>query len=310
MSAALAEAAPPAAPGDASIDRALSALGVAGPITIGGAPEGWDAFLLAEAARRGRTILHIARDEARLTALIDTLSAVAPDVAVYALPAWDCLPYDRVSPAADAMARRLDTLCALAARAESDGAFILVTTVAAATQRTPPRATLAGAAIDLAPGSETAFDALTGQLAALGYARADTVHEAGEYAVRGGIVDLFPPGHEEPLRLDFFGDSVETIRRFDPVTQSSAGTLDRLTIKPVEEAPLDDAAIARFRRSYRERFGAGGGSDPLYEAVSAGRRYPGLEHWAPLFHERMETLFDFAPEASVTLDDGATALIA
>jgi transcription-repair coupling factor (superfamily II helicase) len=147
--------------------------------------------------------------------------------------------------------------------------------------------------------------ALTEFLARNGYVRSDTVREAGEYALRGGIVDIFPPGTDKPLRLDLFGDTLEAIRSFDPTTQLSADRLGAFTLRPVNEVLLDAKAIERFRSGYRELFGAVGGNDPLYEAISAGRRYGGFEHWLPLFHEKLETLFDYVADATVTLDHQA-----
>ena len=126
--------------------------------------------------------------------------------------------------------------------------------------------------------------------------------EPGEFAVRGGLVDLFPPGTTEPLRLDLFGDVLEAIRSFDPMSQRSTGTRDEVVLLPVSEVLLTTDSIARFRGGYRELFGNVAGDDALYEAVSAGQRHVGMEHWLPLFHERLETLLDYCPEAVVTAD--------
>ena len=119
--------------------------------------------------------------------------------------------------------------------------------------------------------------------------------------LRGGIVDLFPPGFEEPVRLDLFGDEVEKIRNFDPMSQRTTGERDRLSLQTMVEFTLDEPSIARFRSGYRELFGVVS-NDPLYEAISAGRRYVGMEHWLPLMHERMETIFDYLPKAALSLD--------
>jgi transcription-repair coupling factor (superfamily II helicase) len=126
--------------------------------------------------------------------------------------------------------------------------------------------------------------------------------EPGEYAVRGGILDLFPPGRSSPVRLDFFGDTLEHIKAFDPDTQRTGKIVQRLTLMPVSEITFGEVAEKRFRRAYVETFGPATGEDPLYEAVSAGQRYPGMEHWLPLFHERLETLFDYVGDAPVTFD--------
>ena len=139
-----------------------------------------------------------------------------------------------------------------------------------------------------------------------GYIRTDTVREPGEFAVRGGIVDLYPAGAAQPLRLDFFGDAIESIRSFDPLTQRSTGTEAEAVLRPVSEVLLDDDAVRRFRQRYREEFGATGTDDPLYESVSAGRRYVGMEHWLPLYYERLETLFDYLPGAGLSFDHQAS----
>jgi len=128
------------------------------------------------------------------------------------------------------------------------------------------------------------------------------VMEHGEYALRGGIFDVFAAGLAEPVRIDFFGDTIESIRSFDPTTQRSAGAVEKLAIRPVSEVSLDKEAIARFRTGWRELFGQGAAEDPIYLSISEGRRHPGMEHWVPLFHERMETLLDYLPGASVSLD--------
>ncbi|MCR9219931.1 MAG: transcription-repair coupling factor [Alphaproteobacteria bacterium] len=237
-----------------------------------------------------------------MAAMADRLAFVAPSLAVLQLPAWDCLPYDRVSPNAASVARRLEALTRLAADAPGPETVVL-TTVAAATQRVPARAALADAALALKPGDSAPLDRLTQFFAKNGYRRADTVREPGEFAVRGGILDVFPPGEEEPLRLDFFGDELETVRRFDAMSQRTTGEAAGLNLKPVSEVMLESESIDRFRQAYRQLFGGSTEGDPLFEAVSEGRRPPGVEHWLPLFHERLESLFDYLPAGAPVLLD-------
>src|SRR5262249_14102239 len=135
-----------------------------------------------------------------------------------------------------------------------------------------------------------------------GFLRASTVREPGDYAVRGGIVDLFAPGMELPVRLDFFGDTLESIRCFDPESQRTASQLRALEVLPIAEFQLTADTVGRFRKGYLAAFGAARRDDLLYEAVSESRRHPGMEHWLPLFHERLETLFDYLPGAPVVLE--------
>ena len=280
---------------------------------LAGVPPGLDARAIAAAASSGRTVLHVAREASRGAQIVEALSFFAPGLPVLDFPAWDCLPYDRVSPVGDVVSRRITALAELARApaARSRQGRVVVTTVNAVLQRVPPREMFASGGFRAVVGERISLESLTGFLARNGYMRSDTVREPGEYALRGGIIDIFPPGTQQPLRLDLFGDTLEAIRRFDPTTQISADRLGLFTLEPVSEVLLDPASIERFRTGYRELFGAGGASDPLYEAISAGRRYGGFEHWLPLFHGGLETLFDYAADAVVTLDHQADeALVA
>ena len=286
--------------------RYFSEAAPAGRLTIANAPEGHDAFVLGGLAARGAvpTLLHICGDDGRMARTAAALAFFYPEFEVLTLPAWDCLPYDRVSPNPEITSRRINTLTKLADGGEG-GRRIVLSTVNAVVQRVPPRKLLKDRVLRLGVNGRMPLERLGSFLERNGYGRTDTVREPGEFAVRGGIVDLFPSGAEAPVRLDFFGDTVEAIRRFDPLTQRSSGALDGITLRPVSEVLLDQTAIERFRSRYREQFGTVADDDPLYEAVSAGRRYVGMEHWLPLFYESLETIFDYLPDAAVTLDHQA-----
>ena len=273
-----------------------------GRVTIASAPEGLDAIAVVRLARERGRVLHVARDDARLAALARTIAFVDPALPVLSFPAWDCLPYDRVSPNGEIVSRRVETLAELAAMAPDAGPLVVLTTVNAMLQRVPPRRYFDGASLTLKVGEELPLGELLAMFTRSGYGRTDTVREPGEYAVRGGIVDVYPTGMDEPVRLDFFGDELEAARRFDAMTQRTTGSLDRVVFRPVGETLLDDASIQRFRSGYRNQFGAEVAADPVYDAVSAGQRHGGMEHWLPLFHDRMETLFDYLGEVAVTLD--------
>ena len=271
-----------------------------GRTTIAGAPEGLDAWLLADlAARAAGGVLHIARDDARMAMMADSVRFFAPGLDLVLLPAWDCLPYDRVSPNPEISARRMAALSRLA---RANGPRLVITTVNAALQRVPHIDTVKAASFQAEAGSRIDEAELSGYLAQNGYSRTGTVMEPGEYAVRGGLIDIFPPGSDEPIRLDLFGDTLESLRRFDALSQRTTAPESRLDLVPVSEVLLDEAAINRFRARYRELFGAAGNSDPLYEAISAGRKHMGMEHWLPLFHDSLQTLPDYLPDAVITLD--------
>ena len=273
----------------------------AGPLDIYGAPEGADALAVASAAAaRQGVVLHVARDAQRASAFAEAARFFAPTVALVDYPAWDCLPYDRVSPSAAVLSARMAALALLDGH-DGRSPLIVSTTVNAILQRTPPRALIAGAAFAARPGQSVSTERLNAYLAANGYARASTVREPGEFAVRGGLIDIFPPGSAEPIRLDLFGDQLESVRAFDPATQMTTRPLADIKLSAATEVLLTEETVSRFRLGFRSTFGAVS-DDPVYEAVSAGRKHAGMEHWLPLFYERTDSLFDYAEGAAVFLD--------
>jgi transcription-repair coupling factor (superfamily II helicase) len=278
-----------------------------GALELTGTPEGFDALVMADALRtRGGVGVFAAREYARANAFEDALRFFAPDLRVLRFPAWDCLPYDRVSPTPSLAAQRMAALAELSRRKPDDSkALLVLTTVPALMQRVPPREATAKAAFATHVGRDIDVADLERYFAVNGYQRASTVSERGEYAIRGGVIDVFPPGAEEPVRFDMFGDSLESIRAFDPESQRSTRQLTEIDLLPVSEALLTPDSISRFRAGYLQAFGAPG-DDPLYAAVSEGARRQGLEHWLPLLYEKLDSLFDYLPEkAFVALDHQA-----
>ena len=263
------------------------------PLTLASVARGAQPLVMADLARaaaaRGRAVF-IAPDEAAMRGIAEAAAFFAPELDVIDFPAWDCLPYDRSSPALSVSARRLSALHRL--QGKQAGAQLLVTTINAVLQRVLTPFRIRESVRLLKPGMEINRETLIGLLQRQGYSRSDTVVDAGEYAVRGSIFDIYPSGLEGGLRLDFFGDELETLRLFDPNTQRSSGVVEEHLLLPASEALVDDATVKRFRSRYRELFGANATSDPLYSAVSDGRRLAGMEHWLPLFEDRMVTLFD------------------
>ncbi len=287
--------------------RPMSKIHAQNMITVGGAPEGFDARLLADLVRKSAgPVVHVARDDKRMEETQKAVAFFAPDLPVFLFPAWDCLPYDRVSPNPNVLAARMATLATLAPGFERP--FLLLTTINAATQYVPTRKGLAGASFTATVGKQIDETALRQFLSRMGFSQSPTVMEPGDYAIRGGLIDLFPPGESGPVRLDLFGDVLDGARRFDPETQRTIARLERVELAPVSEIILDAASIQRFRQNYRHEFGAAGSDDPLYESISAGRKHQGAEHWAPYFHASMDTLFDYVPGAIVCLDDQPTPL--
>ncbi|MXP13914.1 transcription-repair coupling factor [Altererythrobacter confluentis] len=275
------------------------------PLTLSSVARGAQPLVLADLARasKGRAIF-IAADDAAMRAVSETAHFFAPELEVIEFPAWDCLPYDRASPALTVSAKRLSALHSLQSGKASSQ--LLVTTVNAVLQRVLTPFRIRESVRLFKPGIEIGHASLSALLQRQGYSRTDTVIDAGEYAVRGSIFDIFPSGLESGLRLDFFGDELESLRLFDPATQMSTGIAPSHLLLPASEALLDDDTIKRFRGRYREMFGAAATGDPLYQAVSEGRRQAGMEHWLPLFEDKLATLFDhLGADDQIVIDAGA-----
>ncbi|MFZ3360157.1 MAG: transcription-repair coupling factor [Xanthobacteraceae bacterium] len=280
------------------------------PLTLAGIADGAEGLVIADLARAiaagekppAISIAVVCRDGPRMAMLSRALGFFAPDIEVLEFPAWDCLPYDRVSPHAAVVAARMMALARLARVKGRDHPSVLLTTVNAVLQRVPARELIARQSLSAAPGNVLPMAGIIQWLDLNGFNRAATVREAGDYAVRGGIIDLFAPGMDEPVRLDFFGDTLESIRSFDPETQRTDTDLRALDLVPMAEFQLTSDTIRLFRTGYVAAFGAAAPDDVLYEAVSEGRRHAGMEHWLPLFHKQMETLFDYIEATPVAIE--------
>ena len=281
--------------------------------SIFGLPHGYDALWLVNEARKAmpedKVIVHIAMDESKMMSLKDIISFFAPDVDVVDIPAWDCLPYDRISPNADIVARRVAALSKLIEWQDdkSRKPRIAIMTVNAAIQKVMPIEKLRSSAFFAKIGGRIDVEKLRRYLHDNGYVRADTVREAGEYAIRGCIIDIYPSGYEQPLRIDLFDDEIDIIKFFDPVTQITNEKVKSFSLHPVTEFFLDEESITRFRSGYREEFGVVRGDNQLYEAISQGRRYNGADHWLPLFYDNMNNIFDYVPDRVVSFDDNSLA---
>ncbi|MEO8757293.1 MAG: transcription-repair coupling factor [Devosia sp.] len=245
----------------------------------------------------------VARDGRRLQRMEDVLRAMLPGHTILTLPAWDCLPYDRVSPNGVTIAARMTTISALADPA-TKGAIVL-TAVNALIQKLPARDIVAGMSFTAKSGQVVDSEKLIMWASLNGYLRVPTVREQGEYAVRGGLVDLYPASMETPLRFDFFGKSLESIRTFDAATQRTTGTLPAIALAPMSEVLLSEETIKRFRARYTAAFGGNTVDDPLYGAVSAGQRFPGLEHWLAFYYDHLDRLGDYTGDAPMVFDDQA-----
>ncbi len=268
--------------------------------TFSGVPEGYDVLVLADLAKQYRVLFHITSDETHLRQIKESMALMVPDIAVWDFPAWDTVPYDRISPHLDIESTRLETLSKIANTHVFSGPTLILVSGNAVLQKVPPKSFFEGHLFHVNIGEYFDWNKIQTFLDGNGYSRAEQVMEPGEYALRGGIVDLFPAGFDNPIRLDLFGDTLESIRKFDPITQRTVSDIRSFSLKPMAEFVLTPENITRFRTNYRELFGAS--DDLLYESVSQGRKIPGLEHWLPLFFEEMSCILSYLPEAPVSLD--------
>ncbi|MBX7146148.1 MAG: transcription-repair coupling factor [Alphaproteobacteria bacterium] len=296
----------------------ITSLGISFDVThpqsyqCGGIPQGFDIFVIKDFFENFKrtgfsdnnflTWLHIVNDEIRLAEFETSFTFFAPDIELVVIPAWDCLPYDRSSPHKEILGKRIEAFIKIKEYQKSKKSFVVVTSVASILQFVPPQSFFDDKIIKLEKGIDQSLDQLKKLLINQGYSRVETVIESGEFASRGDILDIFPAGKDNPFRIDFFGDKVENIREFDAHSQRTIQTLDTVDLKPIGEILLDDQTVERFRQNYRQKFGSKTIDDPLYEAISQKRSYPGMEHWLSFFHDHLDTLFDYIPSAFISTD--------
>ena len=265
--------------------------------------DGYEAFVLAQmlSDKKARSVLYIASDGVNLAQTAAMLRFLRPDLPVLEFPAWDTVPYDRVSPNSAITARRVETLSQIVF-SSPDKPLAVITSVGAVLQKLAPSKIFKNARKLIKVGDKLNFDSFLHYITLNGYTRVEQVMEAGEYAMRGDIIDIFPSGMENPLRIDLFDDEVERIRTFDAVSQRTIGELKEYHFQVAGEVILDTNTVRTFRANYRELFGADGMHDEMYEAVSEGRKYIGMENWLPLFYEdALPSLFDYLPNAQVVI---------
>src|SRR5690606_35689522 len=182
---------------------------------------------------------------------------------------------------------------------------IVLVTVNAMLQKIAPAGIIESLAFSARPGNNIRMDDIAARLERNGFDRVPTVREVGEFAVRGGILDVFVPGTEEPVRLDFFGDTLETIRTFDPASQRTTGQSRSLDLNPMSEVSLTPDTIRRSRMNYLSLYGTASRDDSLSQAASECRRYAGREHWLPLFYGHLETAFGYLQGFRLVMDNAA-----
>ena len=291
------------------VDAALPMPGGAGEVLrLGKAYGAAAALAIAEiSAREKRQLVVLTRSVADAEILSQELAFfIGADADLALFPDLEALPYDPFSPHQDLIAERLRVL----RRLDGSTPFTLLTAASTLLNRLPPVEHLKRRSIQLATGDTLDQETFRQMLDDRGYQRVAQTSIPGDYAVRGSLVDFFPGGHPAPVRVDFFDDRIESLREFDPDSQTSTGTIDRIDTLPAREIALDADSITRFRQRFRRRFEGNPAHALVYREVSE-RRFPGgIENYLPLFFEKTASLWDYLPANSliVTLETPEDAL--
>ncbi len=249
-----------------------------------------------------KDLLCILSDGISVKQAYDILSFIEPNIDVLIFPNWDTVPYDRVSPNTNIVSKRIETLSKLVLESGTKNKRIILTSIGACLQKLPPKSVFFNARKTIKIGDKLSFDEFVHYVSINGYLRVEQVMEAGEYAVRGDIIDIYPSGGNKPIRIDLFDDEIERIRIFEVETQRSVGELKFYNFDSANEVVLDKNSIKCFRSKYREAFGASGLKDEIYENISEAKKYIGMENWLPFFFEdSLPSLFDYVPNANIVL---------
>lgn len=247
-------------------------------------------------------VLCIFSDGMSLKQAHDILKNIAPEIDILLFPAWDTVPFDRVSPNPNILSQRVNTLARLSLENTPKRKRLVLTSIGATIQKLPPKKIFFNTRKSIKIGDKLAFDDFLFYVSVNGYIRVEQVMESGEYAVRGDIIDIFPSGADKPIRIDLFDDEIERIRKFEVENQRSIEELKFYDFDSANEVVLDKNTIKSFRSKYREEFGADGLKDEIYESISEGKKYIGMENWLPFFYEdALLSLFDYMPKADIIL---------
>ncbi|PRD67433.1 transcription-repair coupling factor [Malikia spinosa] len=256
-----------------------------------------DALLLAELGLRekaaGRPVAIITADANDAQRLLDELPFFAPGLRCALFPDWETLPYDSFSPHQDLISERLATLWRIQQRDQEQGADVVIVPATTALYRLAPPAFMAGYTFEFKVRQKLDEAKFKAQLTLAGYQHVTQVVSPGEYAVRGGLIDLFPMGSLVPYRVDLFDDEIDSIRTFDPDSQRSLYPVPEVRLLPGREFPMDEAARTRFRKRWRELLEGDPTKSRIYKDIGNGVATAGIEYYLPLFFEQTATVFDY-----------------
>ncbi|MGX2975140.1 transcription-repair coupling factor [Ursidibacter arcticus] len=270
--------------------------------TLGNLAGHSDTLVIAEASQQFNGLSVVVTPDTRTALRLEkSLSQFTP-LPVLLFPDWETLPYDNFSPHQDIISARLSALFQL----QQGRKQILLLPISTLLQKVCPPSYLANNVLLIKKGDTFSIDKLRLQLENAGYRAVEQVLEYGEYAVRGALLDLYPMGAEQPYRLDFFDDEIDSIRTFDVDNQRTIAEIAEINLLPAHEFPTDSKGIEFFRGQFREQFGEiRREPEHIYQQVSKGILNAGIEYWQPLFFEQMASLFDYLPENTlfITFND-------
>ena len=267
-----------------------------------------DAVLLAQLALRdksqGQLTVIVTADATDAQRLVDEVPFFAPDLRLAIFPDWETLPYDTFSPHQDLISERLATLWRISQRDKAQGADVVLVPATTALYRLAPPAFLAGYTFEFKVKQKLDEAKLKAQLTLAGYSHVSQVVSPGEYAVRGGLIDLFPMGSMVPYRVDLFDDEIDSIRTFDPDSQRSLYPVPEVRLLPGREFPMDEAARAKFRSRWRELLEGDPTKSRIYKDMGNGVATAGIEYYLPLFFEETATVFDYLGQNATVILHG------
>ncbi|SIS76453.1 transcription-repair coupling factor [Neptunomonas antarctica] len=271
---------------------------------IGQAHQSAAGLLIAQAALKHQQLTLVITRNSDTASLLENeihFYSAAQNLQILPFPDWETLPYDSFSPHQDITSTRVSTLKQLSQLKHG----VVIVPISTLMHRIAPASFLHAHSLLLNTGQSLNIDKLRQQLTDSGYRAVETVHEHGEYAVRGSIIDLFPMGSDTPYRIDLFDDEIDSLRTFDPESQRSIDKIEQIRLLPAREVPLTDQAITRFKQKWRENFDVDHRRCPTYQDVSNGFAPPGIEYYLPLFFEETATLFDYLPKETLIITDGS-----
>ena len=248
-----------------------------------------------------RPVIYVTADREKQERFIEGCDFLCPNINVEILPAWDCLPYDRLFPSPGIIAKRAKTLTNIANNLTNID--VLAVTVSSTLQLLPSPKYFKGRYLELLVGRKINRERFLANIVDFGFRSAATVFEPGEFSIRGGIIDIFPISEKDPVRIDFFGDVIDGIRYFDIHSQISSKSLDKVLLTSLMELSFDESSKSTFRNNYRTLFGGVKANDQIYHSVTDGQYVQGLEHMLPLFFDRLYSIFDYFTDPLVIFED-------